>query len=268
MATKPRSYIGFATITVIILLIHLAMYIDGKQYLDFIFQTFGNTFNIEGNILNGNLVCFIILQTLIIQMPLLVALVTADLVSGEAAMGTIRLVASKPVSRARILWAKYLAGLLYTIALVSWLGLLALGGGLLIFGAGDLIVLKSDALVILRSDDVLWRFAAAFGVAILSLLVVSTFSLMLSCFTDNTIGPIIMSMSVIIIFTIIGTIDVPLFDKMKFYLFTTHMIIWRNLFDNPLPFQQIWESLAILGGHIVVFLMISFYYFTRKDIQN
>jgi len=266
ITTKPRSYIGFLAITVIVLLIEFAFYIDGKTYLQFITQTLEQSFTIQGNILNGNLICFIILQMLIVQMPLMIALVTGDLISGEAAGGTIRLLLTKPVSRANILMAKYLAGSIYTFLLILWLGVLALGVGRLIFGHGDLMVLKSEELVILR--DILWRFMGAFVIAFLSLNVVATFSLMLSCFTDNSIGPIITSMSVIILFTIIGTIDIPFFDQLKPFLFTTHMIIWRNLFDNPLPQTQIYTSLAVLAGHIMLFLSIAFYNFTRKDIHN
>lgn len=268
ISTKPRSFIGFGAITAIILIIEFALYIDGKTYLQFITNALEQSFVIDGNILNGNLVCFIILQTLIVQMPLLVALVTGDLISGEAASGTIRLLLTKPVSRAQILGAKYVAGSMYTLLLLLWLGILALGIGRLLFGHGDLMVLKTDELVILRDGDILWRFLGAFLIAFLSLSVIATFSLMLSCFTDNSIGPIITSMAVIILFTIIGTIEVPLFDYIKPFLFTTHMIIWRNLFDNPLPTHQIIQSLSVLVIHIIVFLSIAFYHFTKKDIQN
>ena len=268
IVTKPRSYLGFLAITVVVILIQLAFYVDGKQYIEFIFQALQNSFQIEGNILNGSLICFIILQMLIIQMPLLVALVTGDLVSGEAASGTIRLLLSKTYSRGQILWAKFIAGNIYTFALILWLGILALGIGLWVFGTGDLVVLKSDELVILRADDVIWRFLGAFFVAFFSLSVITTFSLMLSCFADNSITPIVASMSVIIIFTIIGTFYVQLFDTIKPALFTTHMIIWRNLFDNPLPTSQIVTSLAVLFGHIVLFLSVAFWHFKRKDIQN
>jgi len=75
-------------------------------------------------------------------------------------------------------------------------------------------------------------------------------------------------MSVIIIFTIIGTLDVPVFDAIEPALFTTHMIIWRNFFDNPLPTEQITTSLSVLVAHIGVFLSIAFWHFNRKDIQN
>lgn len=198
----------------------------------------------------------------------MVALVTGDLISGEAASGTIRLLATRPYSRGQILLAKYLAGTIYTVALVLWLGILALGLSRLLFGHGDIIVLKTDSLTIVRDADLLWRFFSAFFIAILSLMVVATFSLMLSCFTDNSIGPIIVSMSVIIVFTIIGTLEVPFFDHIKPLLFTTHMVIWRNMFDDPLPLSQITTSISVLLAHIVVFLAVSFYYFTRKDIQS
>lgn len=266
--SKPRSYIGFAAITAIVLLIEIALYVDGKTYISFILQSLEQSFTVQGNLLNGYLVCFIILQTLIVQMPLLVALVTGDSISGEAASGTLRLMLTRPFSRHQLLMSKWIAGGVYTLALLVCLGLLALGGGLLLFGEGDLIVLKSDSLVILRSNDVLWRYLLALSLAFLSLLTVATFALMLSCFTDNSIGPIVAAMAVIILFTIIGTLDVPLFDKIKPFLFTTHMIIWRNLFENPIDKLQIAISVSVLVFHIVCFLGISLWHFGKKDIYT
>lgn len=268
IATKPRSYIGFAAITAIILLIHFAMYVDGQTYIGFLTQSLEQSFNIEGKFLNGNLICFIILQTLIIQMPLLVALVTGDIISGEAAHGTLRLLLTKPYSRSQILWSKIMAGSIYLTVLLTWLGILSLGVGLWIFGKGDLVVLKTEQIVILRENDILWRFLWAFAIAFLSLQVVAALSLLLSCFTDNSIGPIIISMAIIILFTIIGTLDIPLFDTLKLFLFTTHMIVWRNLFDNPLDMKLIFTSVGILVGHVIVFTALAFYFFKRKDIQS
>jgi ABC-2 type transport system permease protein len=268
IAAKPRSYIGFIAISVIVGMIHLAMVLDGAGYISFITAPVQTTFMLEGNVLNGNLVCFIILQTLILQIPLLVSLVTGDLVSGEAAMGTIRLILTRPVSRSKILFAKFSAGAFYVFLLLLLLGVLALGGGLLLFGSGDLIVLKSEELTILAADDTLWRFMGALAVAFLSLLVVSALSLWLSCMADNSIGPIITTMAVIIFFTIIGTMDIPLFDLIKPFLFTTHMVIWRNLFDQPLDLDMIRNSLAVLVLHLVGFYGAAWWTFTRKDINS
>ncbi|MFZ1423274.1 MAG: ABC transporter permease subunit [Saprospiraceae bacterium] len=268
ISRKPRSYIGFVAITTIVLLIEMALYVDGNNYMQFFLQQLETSFQIEGNLLTGNLVCFIILQTLIIQMPLLVALVTGDLISGEAASGTIRFLLTKPYSRTKILFSKFIAGNIYVAFLLIWLGILALGGGLLIFGDGDHLVLKSEELVILRQGDTLWRFIAAFGIAFLSLGVVAAFSLMLSCFTDNSIGPIVSSMAVIILFTIIGSLELPIFDSIKPFLFTTHMIVWRTMFDNPIDWTLVSNSLLILVFHILLFLGISWYHFKTKDINQ
>ena len=74
--------------------------------------------------------------------------------------------------------------------------------------------------------------------------------------------------AVIILFTIIGTMDIPLFDKIKPFLFTTHMIIWKSFFDNPLPTSQIWQSMIIMVLHIAGFTGLALYHFNRKDILS
>ncbi len=268
IAAKPRSYIGFAAIFAIVVIIQIALYADGQAYLDFLIQSLNQSFEIEGMDFNGNLVGFIILQTLIIQMPLLVALVSGDAISGEIQGGTIRSLLTKPVSRSRIVWAKFIAAELYTLLLILWLGILAWIASLLFFGPGDLVVLKSDSLVIVRNADTVWRFLSAFGVAFLSLSVVVALSFLLSAFAENSIAPIIITMSVILLFTIIGTFDIPVFNQIKPFLFTTHMIVWRNFFDRPLPVEQIAQSAGIMALHIVVFLSATLIYFNKKDITQ
>jgi ABC-2 type transport system permease protein len=156
----------------------------------------------------------------------------------------------------------------YTLALVIWLGIISLLIGLMIFGRGDLIVLNSEQVSILRAEDTLWRFGGAMMIAFLSLTVITTFSMMLSAFTDNSIGPIVATIAVVIIFTIIGTMEFPLFEKTNPFLFTTHMIVWRSMFAEPLPLNQLLISVSVLTGHIIIFLGITRYYFNRKDILN
>ncbi len=268
IAAKPRSYLGLAAITVLVGVILFAMKIDGLTYISFITAGLEESLLFEGDILNGNLMAFIILQMLIIHIPLLVALVTGDLISGEAAMGSLRMLATRPVTRTQILMGKFTAGALYTLLIVLWLGLMALGASNLLFGPGDLMVLNSDGLVVLQQGDVLWRYLSGFGVAYLALLTIATLSITLSCFSDNSIGPIVTTMAVIILFTIIGTLDVPVFDVIRPYLFTTHMAAWRSFFEDPVPYDAITQSAVILLAHIVLFLGIALVHFNRKDILS
>jgi ABC-2 type transport system permease protein len=265
---KPRSYLGIGALTLLIAVILFAMKADGSSFISFVTSSFEQTLSFNGNILNGNLIAFIILQMLIIHIPLLVALVTGDLISGEAAMGTVRMLASKPISRTSIVLSKFIAGAVYTLILTIWLGFLALIVAKWIFGTGDLIVLNSDGLVILQEQDIMWRYGLAFIVAFLSLLTISTLSICLSAFADNSIGPIVSTMAIIILFTIIGSLDVSVFDSIKPYLFTTHMASWRSFFEDPIPMNKIIQSVVILLAHNVILVIVAIVKFNKKDITS
>lgn len=266
IALKPRSYLGLAAITVLVGVILFALKSDGMSIISFVTSSFEQTLSFEGNVLNGNLVAFIILQMLIVQIPLLVALVTGDLVSGEAAMGTIRMLLTQPISRTQLLLSKFIAGGIYTLIVIVWLGFMSVIMGKILFGAGDLMVLNSDGLVIIQEADVNWRYLGGFLVAFLALFTVSSLSICLSCFTDNSIGPIVTTMAIILLFTIIGTLDVHVFDSIRPFLLTTHMASWRSFFEDPLPIQEIKNSILILCIHNVVLISISVYAFNKKDI--
>ena len=268
IVSKPRSYLGLGALTILIGIIIFAMKADGESMVSFVTASFEQTLSFNGKLVNGNLIAFIILQMLVVHIPLLIALVTGDLISGEAAMGTIRMLASKPISRTQIVLSKFIAGAIYTLVITLWLGFLSVFVSHLVFGSGDLMVLNSDGLVILPEADILWRFGLAFCVAYLSLFTVATISICLSAFAENSIGPIVSTMAIIIVFTIIGSLDVSVFDSVKPYLFTTHMASWRSFFEQPVPFDEIMNSIVILLTHIVVLVGITLIKFNKKDITS
>lgn len=265
---KPRSYIGIGALTLLICIILFAMKADGSSFISFVTSSFEQTLSFNGTILNGNLIAFIILQMLIVHIPLLVALVTGDLISGEAAMGTVRMLATKPISRTKIVISKFIAGAVYTFILTLWLIFLSLFVSKFIFGSGDLIVLNSEGLVILKEQDILWRYGLSFIVAFLSLLTVSSVSICFSAFAENSIGPIVSTMAVIILFTIIGSMEVSVFQNIKPFLFTTHMASWRSFFEDPVPYSKIFNSIIILVVHNVLLVSIAVIKFNKKDITS
>ena len=122
IATKIRSYIGIGALTLLILIVLFAMKADGKSYIGFVTASFEQTLSFNGKILNGNLIAFIIMQMLIVHVPLLISLVTGDSLSGEEASGTIRMLATKPITRAGIVLSKWFAATLYTLIMtvLAW----------------------------------------------------------------------------------------------------------------------------------------------------
>lgn len=265
---KPRTYIAFAAIAAIIFLIQLALYADGKTYLSFVLQSLESTFTINGTILNGYFICYFILQTLLVHVPLLIALVAGDIVAGEANMGTLRLLLTKPVSRTQLMLSKFAAVTIYTLLLLVFMAILSLVISLFVFGTGDLIILKSSQVVVLDNGDVLWRYFAAFGFAALAMITVASLAFLLSIFAENSIGPIVSTMSIIIVLTILTTMDIPFFNAMKPYLFTNHMLNWKGFFENPVDYREVLKSAVVLLMHICFFVSLAILIFRKKDILS
>jgi ABC-2 type transport system permease protein len=277
---RPRTYIAFGAIAALILIIQFGLKVDGKSYADFLMKDVGGTMEIDGNIINGYLICYIMLQLLLVHVPLLVALIAADMISGEANMGTLRLLLSKPYSRTELLIAKFLAATVYTIMLLIWLAILALFVSMWIFGVGDMFLMKSSYVVLISQNDVFWRYAGAFVFAALAMVTVAALGFLLSIFAENSIGPIVATMSIIVFFTILSTLNIPIFNALKPYLFTTHLISWKEFFDlkvndaneaiigsiqNP---QRIITSALVLLLHIVGFVGGAIFIFNKKDVLS
>jgi ABC-2 type transport system permease protein len=263
---KPRTYIAFAAIAAIVVLIQLALYADGAIYLEFVMRSINESFQLQGKLLNGYFVCYTILQTLLVHVPLLIALIAGDAIAGEAAMGTLRLLVAKPVSRTTLLLAKFSATVVYTLGLLLFMALLSLFGSMLLFGTGDMMVFKSSVFLILEGSDVLWRYVGAFGFAALAMTTVAALAFLLSVFAENSIGPIIATMSVVILFTILTTMDIPFFNALKPYLFTNHMLNWKGFFEKPVDKSEVVKSAAVLAAHILLFVSLAIYIFRKKDI--
>ncbi len=265
---RPRTYIAFGIVAAMAGIIQLALLVDGQTFVNFALQGLEGQFSFAGKILNGYLVTYIILQTLLMNVPQLVAIIAADQISGEAAGGTLRLLLTKPVSRTRLLLTKYVASVIYTLCLLVWLAIVGLGLSVLLFGKGDMINLRSEEVVFLLQDDLLWRYAAAFGYAALAMACIAALSLLLSVFADNSIGPIVATMGIVLFLTVISTLGLPFFEVIKPWLFTTHTIAWKGFFSNPVPYDAIWKSGGVLLGYTGLFLAAAAYFFHKKDIQS
>lgn len=277
---KPRTYIAFIAVWAIVSLIQLAIYADGQKYMDFVTKGLQDDFVIIGNPLNGYFVCFVILQTLLIHVPLLVALISADMIAGEANMGTLRLLIAKPVSRTQLMLSKFISSSFYAVILLLWIAVIGLFLSMIIFGTDGLINLKSGEIILINANDVFWRYLCAFAFAALALITVASLGFFFSIFAENSLGPIVATMSVIIVFTILSTLEIPLFEKVKQFFFTTHMIGWKGFFEmkenadgESIPgtirnLPAVLRSAGVLLAHIVFFVGASIFIFKRKDVLS
>ncbi len=279
---KPRTYIAFGAIAAIVFLIQLALLVNGKEYVQFILSSVDDTLVIPyEKITNGYWICFAILNLLLIHVPILVALVAGDIIAGEANAGTLRLLLTKPVSRTKLMLVKFLACVIYTLLLLIWMAFLSLLISILLFGTNDLVIAKEFELIQIQKADVLWRYFAAFGFAAVALIVVAALSFFLSSISGNSIGPIVATVSIIIVLTILSEMRIPIYDNtVKPYLFTTHMLGWKGFFYiganadgqtikgsiSNLP--AVMKSLGILIAYIIIFVGGAIFIFNKKDILS
>jgi len=262
---RPRTYIGFGAILLIVLALEFAFFAEGETLIGFVFQNLSSVFRLEGKIITMNFLTYMLLNVLILHVPILICLVTGDIISGESANGSLRLLLQRPYSRAKIYMAKWTAGVIYTIALVVFLGLVSYLLGAALFGDGDLIVFRRGVHVF-DAADVQWRFIGAFGMGILSMMVIASLSIMISSFTNNSIGPIVGTIAVLIVLNIISTVAANVLQPILPYIFTTHVIKWQYFFDTTIDWGAIQTAIVVQVVYIIVFTAIGLINFKRKDI--
>ncbi|HCL82317.1 MAG TPA: hypothetical protein DIC22_00010, partial [Chitinophagaceae bacterium] len=104
---------------------------------------------------------------------------------------------------------------------------------------------------------------------------------LLSVFAENSIGPIVSTISIVIVFTILSEMQIPLYDRtVKPFLFTSHMLAWKGLFycqvdagGTAIPgtienIHAIAKSSGILILYIISFVSAAIFVFNRKDILS
>ena len=99
---RPRTFIAFAVIALIIVLVQIALKFGGEEYVGLMLSGVSETFVVPSReILNGYLVCFVILNLLLIHVPILVALIaeaTLLMVSSSTLCSSKNLVAMRMLS--------------------------------------------------------------------------------------------------------------------------------------------------------------------------
>lgn len=265
--TKPRTYIGFGAIFVIITAIEVGIKVKGDDMFAMILQNLSDKFIFQGKLINMYGVAYVILNTLWIHVPILVALVTGDLLAGEANAGTFRIILTRPISRVNLIISKFLAGWVYTLMLIIFMIFLSAILGVILFGPGDLLVMTTKVSII-SSNDLIWRFGAAYAYGFLCMTTVATMSFFLSALSDNSIGPIVGTIALIIGITVVTTVGASLLSPVLPYFFTTYLTSWQKFFSTEFTFNMISHDILIQFIYIFAFFFITLFYFRKKDILS
>ena len=264
---KRRTYIGFGIVLVIVPLVEVAMKLEGGRFLTMALRGLSKDFLFFGNIFNGWFVSHQIMNSLWLHIPLLISFVAGDQLAGEATAGTYRLILIKPVSRTRVFISKYITTLIYTVIFVFFLAALSIGLAIALLGRGDLIIINRSILL-LPESEVAWRFIVAYLLAILTMITIASLSFFFSSFVENAIGPIVATMGLLIVCTVITVMPVEMFEIPKKFLFTRYMDMWQKIFMDPIPWNEVKIGIFYMGAWTFAAVIGAWSVFVKKDVLS
>jgi ABC-2 type transport system permease protein len=267
MFARQRTYLGFGAFLAIELLILLLLQMPAahRRFLHSMTQH-GLDFS---HYFSGLTVAYVMVaNTVFLLGSLYLALVCGDIVSKEVEDGTMRMVLSRPVSRARIIALKYICCVIYTWVLTLVIVGSSLVLGILDRGLGGLIVVApwDHVFGFFEAGPGLERFGWATLLLGIILLTLASLGFMFSCFNIKPASATVLTLSLYIVDQILRVF--PYFDSIQPYLLTQNMGVWTHVFEPIIPWGNIVHSICYLGAFNLLFMAIGAFHFARRDFKS
>src|SRR3989442_7931605 len=263
---KKRTYIGFAMFLLAQNVVTLLFRFTRASH-DMV-RTLGGNGYAPGDYISSLTIAPVMLFPIAyVLLPLYVSLVGGDLVAKEAEDGTLRMILSRPISRLRLLLLKWLAGAIFSLFLVAALGLFGVVFASLWFPWKGLFVFIPGELFSVFDASSGWQhYAAAHLLMAAKACTVMGLAFMFSCFNVKPAAATILAISFVFGNFIIQ--NIPYFRELQHWFLTYHLNIWLFVFSQPIPWWRIGESLSILLGFNLTFLVIGATAFQVRDIKS
>ncbi|HZE41137.1 MAG TPA: ABC transporter permease [Stackebrandtia sp.] len=197
----------------------------------------------------------------LIFLPLAVAVLSADAVSGEAAAGTLRYLLTVPIGRTRLLCVKFAANAIAVVAAVAAVALCGAIAGIAAFGAGDLVTLSGSTIPF---GDSLGRVALVCLYVMAMMIAFSTVTLFAATCTDHPATAIVGSLLYVLCDQLL--VSVPELDWLDPYLLTGYWRDWGDLVREPVQTGNLTIGLVVAGVYAAVFASAAWARFTTRDI--
>lgn len=213
---------------------------------------------------NGVFLTFIALSSLLLLvMPLLVSVVAGDSVAGEAGYGTLRYLLAVPAGRTRLLAVKYVAIVVFALAVALVVSASALVMGALLFPIGPVTLLSGSTVSLgaglLRVLLVTLYVAAALAGA-------GAIGLLISTLTEHAIGAI--AATVVLVVTSEVLDNVPQLAPVGPYLPTHWWLQFDALLRSPVDGGTVVKGLVSFGVYIVLACAFAWARFTSADVTS
>jgi len=202
-------------------------------------------------------------------LPIFVSMSAGSQIAAEARAGTLRMMCTRPISRASLVLSKFLVTALHAGLLLTFFICLNLVVGLIFVGWGNLELYPGPLNLVdvpgkIMRDEALMRFAYAALSGTWALLVIAALALLCSVIFDSPVQATVMTIAAYLALYIVGRVE--FFEHLRPYFFTTDMDFWRDVFKPDIPWQNLWHYACTCGAYTTGLLLATVVIFERKDI--
>ncbi|MDT3403483.1 ABC transporter permease [Mucilaginibacter terrae] len=261
---QSKTYYALGAIAVIELLIFITAYYQGSTILDLLLNTLRQNFYFEGTLLNGNLILYIVLNSLWFNVPLILMIVTSGLLTDEHKDGTLQTVMLQAVKKWKFILAKYITAALFTLLVIAFMMLSTFALAYTIFGTGDLVV-YIGTLNFFEADEAFHRICWAFASGSIAMVFYSTASITLAIFIKEASKTWIASALFLIITNLLLKADF-LPAGFNTFFFPKLIDTWQQLFNYKVDWQQVGINNVMLMLYCAAFAGLGMLVFQKKDI--
>jgi ABC-2 type transport system permease protein len=213
---------------------------------------------------NGIFVGFsALLVVLPLFLPMAVAVVSGDAVSGEANLGTLRYLLALPVGRTRLLGVKYVAIVVWAFACALVVAVAGLLIGLVLFPRGDVTLLSG---IVVSYPAAVWRLVLAVGYLTVMMAVIGAIGLFVSTLTEVPVAAMATTLALTITSQVLDAI--PQLSAIHAWLPSHYWLRFADFMRDPLAFDQIRTGLLAAGAYIVIFAALAWARFSNKDVSS
>lgn len=268
MSARKRTYVGFGAFLALEAgLVWLLNTPQATRHFERLIEGAGSAFSGYWSMLT--LGFLIINWTVFLLGGIYLSLVMGDIVAKETEEGSLRLLLSRPITRFRLLALKYAAGVVYTLALIVFIGLTALvaaavnrgwHGGLFVWGP-EQGVFEMHSL-----GEGLRRYFLGLPLLAMSTLTVSSLAFMFSCFKIKPATAAVLTVTVTIVDLIL--LMLPFATGYRPYSLMNHMSVYVKFFADPVPWPELIGGYAFLLGLDATCFIIGWWAFQRRDFKS
>ncbi len=235
---KKRTYIGFGAFvlvqTLMLLLFQSERVRSGMER-----NLAGNGYMAQEYVSALTVAVFMLIPQAGVLMPLYTALVGGDLVAKEAEDGTLRMILARPISRFRLLFVKWVAGMVFATFLVIVLEeYTALCLARVLFPwKGMFVFWPPGTFNILTAPDGFKMYLWSLVLMVLNASVVVGLAFMFSCFNMKPAAATVLAISVILSSYVLD--NIPFFEPYKEWFPTYHFRTWLLVYTHPTPWDAV-----------------------------